>query len=160
MTKRDSTTHIVVHCSASRPSADIGVKELRRIHVEDNGWSDVGYHLVIRRNGLIEAGRHLDDIGAHVAGFNSRSVGVCLVGGLYQTGVAPDDDFAGVFTQEQASALRDVLYFLKGMYPSAEIVGHRDLSPDKNKDGRIDKRDWLKQCPCFDVASFCKGIGL
>ena len=53
-------TMIVVHCSATKPSMDIGVKEIRDWHVNGNGWSDIGYAYVIRRNGALELGRDLD----------------------------------------------------------------------------------------------------
>jgi len=159
MTRRSTTDAIVVHCSATRPNLDIGVREIREWHVA-KGWADVGYSAVIRRNGLVEFGRHFDDVGAHVAGFNTTTVGVCLVGGLYQTGAEAEDDFAGLFTPEQADALQDLLFVLLAAYPSARIIGHRDLSPDANRDGKITKPDWLKTCPGFDVRSFCAARGL
>jgi hypothetical protein len=149
----------VIHCSATKPTLDIGRREIREWHLS-KGWVDIGYSLVIRRNGLLEMGRHPDDNGAHVAGFNSTTVGLCLVGGLYVNGTAPDDDFPGLYTPEQASALKDALYFYKALYPSAEIVGHRDLSPDKDMDGKIEKHEWLKQCPGFSVKDWIKSIGL
>ena len=159
MTRRSETKYVVVHCSATKPSLDVGRREIREWHIA-KGWTDIGYHLVIRRNGLVEAGRHIDDIGAHVAGFNSVSIGVCLVGGVYQDGSEADDDFAGLFTAAQKGALKDALYHLKAMHPSAKFLGHRDLSPDKNMDGKIGKQEWLKTCPGFDVTQFCRSIGL
>ena len=135
MPKRPKTAYIVVHCSATRPSMDIGVNEIREWHLAKN-WADVGYHAVIRRNGLVEFGRHFDDIGAQVAGYNSNSVGVCLVGGLTEDGKTPLEAFDTLFTEEQEHALVDLLQVLLAAYPDAEIVGHRDLSPDKNMDGK------------------------
>ncbi len=40
---------------------------------------------------------------------------------------------------------------VKAKYPKAKIVGHRDLSPDKNDDGEITSDEWLKSCPCFNA---------
>lgn len=159
MTRRSETKYVVVHCSATKPTLDIGRREIREWHIA-KGWADIGYSLVIRRNGLLELGRHPDDIGAHVAGFNSSSVGICLVGGLYLSGKEAEDDFAGLYTEAQKGALKDALYFYRGLYPSAEFCGHRDLSPDKNMDGKITKNEWLKTCPGFDVRQFCVSIGL
>ena len=51
MEPRSSTEYLVVHCSATKPSMDIGLREIKRWHVDDNGWRDVGYHYIIRRNG-------------------------------------------------------------------------------------------------------------
>lgn len=75
---------IVVHTSATadkqgRP-VDASAEQIRRYHVEHNGWKDIGYHFVVRTNGLIEKGRPLEDVGAHVGGFNDKSVGVCMSG--------------------------------------------------------------------------------
>ena len=64
---RKKTEYIVVHCSATRPEMDIGVQELRKWHMK-KGWTDVGYHYVIRRNGTVERGRHPAAIGSHVKG--------------------------------------------------------------------------------------------
>lgn len=159
MTRRSETTTLVVHCSATRPSLDIGRREIREWHIA-KGWADVGYAAVIRRNGLIEFGRHFDDIGAHVAGANSTSVGVCLVGGLYEDGSEVVDDFYGLFTIPQEHALVDTLQVLLAAYPDSRIVGHRDLSPDTNHNGKVDKWEWLKTCPGFSVDTFCKRHGL
>lgn len=72
---------IVVHCTYSRPSMDIGVEEIRKWHVEGNSWTDIGYHYVIRRDGTIEDGRPIERPGAHVKGHNSNSIGIAWVGG-------------------------------------------------------------------------------
>lgn len=159
MARRGKTDFIVVHCSATKPQADIDVDTIREWHI-GKGWADVGYSCVIKRNGLVQMGRHPDDVGAHVVGLNSRSVGICLVGGLYATGAEADDDFPGLYTPEQSSALLETLEFYRLLYPSAQIVGHRDLSPDKNMDGKITKNEWLKTCPGFDVKSWCLAKGL
>jgi len=159
MTRRSETRKILLHCAATRPQTDIGRREIREWHIA-RGFSDIGYSLVIRRNGLLEMGRHPDDIGAHVLGYNSTTVGICLVGGLYNDGSEAEDDFNGLFTPAQASALKNACYFYKALYPSAEFCGHRDLSPDKNMDGKIDKWEWLKSCPGFCVANWVKTIGL
>ena len=75
---------LVVHCSDSDDSLDIGVKQIRSWHTmlppKGNGWSDVGYHYIIRRDGEIERGRQDATKGAHVKGHNSDSLGICWVG--------------------------------------------------------------------------------
>ena len=143
---RRRTDYIVVHCSATPPTADIGADEIREWHVNKNGWRDIGYAAVIRRNGEIEFGRHFDDIGAHVRGVNAKSVGICLVGGVDANGV-PENNF----TEAQDTSLYYLVYMLHKAYPNAEVLGHRDLSPDLDGDGIIEEHEWLKACPCFDV---------
>lgn len=159
MSKRSHTDFIVVHCSATRPQQNIGRDIIREWHIA-KGWADIGYHAIIKRNGLIEFGRPFDDVGAHVAGYNGTSVGVCLIGGLYADGSDAVDDIDGLYTAEQRHALRDLLVVLKAAYPDAQIVGHRALSPDANHDGKIERSEWLKTCPGFDVAAWCRRAGL
>ncbi len=139
---------LVVHCSATRASMDIGIGTLRRWH-QELGWRDVGYHYAIRRDGTVEPGRPEAQVGSHVRGHNANSIGVCLVGG-----VGDDGKPANNFTPAQMAALRNLLTELLGRYPGARICGHRDLSPDKNGDGKITPNEWVKACPSFAVADW------
>lgn len=139
--KRPSTTLLVVHCAATKPTMDIGVREIRQWHVQQ-GWLDVGYHFVIRRNGTVEDGRPHDVIGSHAKGYNSTSLGICLVGGINAKG-NPENNF----TPEQFNSLKLLLIAHKRTYPQAKIVGHRDL-------------DSGKACPSFDVAEWLKTQGI
>lgn len=137
MRPRKSTKYIVIHCADTYERMDIGASEIRKWHVDERGWSDIGYHKVIRRDGTIEAGRDIDMSGAHAAGVNSVSVGVCLVGGRGE-----DDNAENNFTPQQFDSLTEVITELKEKYPQAEVLGHRDLP------------DVQKQCPAFDVRSW------
>lgn len=140
--------YIVVHCSATPPAADIGAADIDRWHKE-RGWKKIGYHYVIRRDGMIEGGRALNEVGAHVHGYNHVSWGVCLVGGIDSAGKAEFN-----FTDNQMSALYALLQNLHEQAPHAEILGHRDLSPDVNGDGIIESWEFMKECPSFDVRSW------
>ncbi|MDP2322588.1 MAG: N-acetylmuramoyl-L-alanine amidase [Gammaproteobacteria bacterium] len=152
MADRLSTRAIVVHCSATRAAQDVGVAEIRGWHLT-RGFSDIGYAVVIRRSGVIEMGRPIPAVGAHVQGRNHDTVGVCLVGGLDEQG-APEMNY----TPGQWAALSIAIKFLRATYPSAEVVGHRDLSPDLNQDGKITPNEWLKACPCFDVRAWVREL--
>mgnify|MGYP001148671095 CR=1 FL=1 len=123
---------IVVHCSATPPSMDVGAAEIHRWHL-DRGWRDIGYHAVVRRDGTVEAGRPLDQAGAHVRGHNKHSLGICLIGGVDQHG-RPEANFTG--PQLRAAALWALAR--QSENPGAQIFGHRDLDPHK-------------ACPSFDV---------
>lgn len=136
---------LVVHCSATRATADVGVADIRLWH-KRQGWRDVGYHYVIRRNGTVEKGRHDNEPGAHAAGFNGDSIAICMVGGVGADGKGENN-----FNYQQFDALRSLLNTLRLRFPAAEILGHRDLSPDRNKDGKVTKNEWLKECPSFSV---------
>lgn len=135
---RQRTDLIIVHCAATKPSLDIGVKDIDRWH-RQRGWLKVGYHFVIRRDGTREKGRDLMEPGAHAAGYNHRSVGVCLVGGLAEDGVTPENNF----TDAQWATLRLTLKELRADFPEARIIGHREVEPSK-------------ACPSFDVQEYLK----
>lgn len=154
---RKSTKYIVLHTSATRAVQDIGAADIRKWH-RAKGWSDIGYHYVIRRNGKVETGRKPDNsIGAHVQGHNSNTLGICLVGGLKTESpyVAEDN-----YTAAQWKALESLIRSLLKKYPNATICGHRDFSPDKNRDGKITSNEWIKICPCFDARTWAKSRGL
>ncbi|PXA91215.1 lysozyme [Caulobacter sp. D4A] len=143
---------LVVHCSATPVTRDIGAKEIRQMHMQQ-GWADIGYHYVIRRDGRVDKGRADTVPGAHVQGFNSRSLGICMVGGVKPDGKTAEANF----TDAQYAALRHTLDSLKHAYPDAVILGHRDLSPDRNRDGKVTKGEWLKECPTFDAGTWYAG---
>ena len=140
MEPRKSTDYIVIHCAATKASMDIGLTEIRKWHVQDNGWRDVGYHYIIRRNGEVELGRSIRDTGAHAAGYNHKSVSVCMVGGM-----AEDNSSENNFTAQQWTALLDLVKQLKSNYPDADVIGHNEISE--------------KECPSFDVQKW-KGDNL
>lgn len=140
-----------IHCSATRPGHDVGAAEIRDWHVNGNGWSDIGYHYVIRRNGLVEPGRDRDndgdiweEVGAHVRGQNARSLGICLVGGY---GSMKWDSFDKHFTYQQKVALRGLMQGINGAVPRIRWMGHNDVA--------------AKACPGFQVnQKFLKEMGL
>jgi len=127
-------TEIIVHCSATPDGKDYTVVDIRRWH-KQQGWSDIGYHYVVYRNGHIEPGRDVDLIGAHCEGHNAHSIGVCYIGGVDRDGKTPKD----TRTLAQKAALISVLTELKQLYPGAKIYGHRDF----------DRKG--KACPSFDA---------
>ena len=140
MEPRSSTDYIVIHCAATKPSMDIGADTIRDWHVNGNGWRDIGYHLVIKRNGDVEKGRDINDSGAHAAGYNSKSIGLCLVGGMAEDNSAEDN-----FTAQQWTSLLATVKELEVDYPSAKVIGHNEISE--------------KECPSFDVQKW-KGDNL
>lgn len=144
MTAAREVRYLVVHCSATPPKMDIGRKEIDQWH-KTRGWSGIGYHFCIRRNGIQELGRKLNEdhlletleIGAHVEGYNSQSIGICLVGGVDEMGRAQEN-----FTKSQYDTLETLLNALADQFPGAEVKGHRDF-PGVSK-----------ACPSFDVGEW------
>jgi len=137
----DKVKFIAIHCAATPPQADIGAKEIDGWH-KARGWSGIGYHFVIRRNGVVETGRPLNQIGSHVQGFNAVSLGICLVGGVKADGRTPENNF----TPAQFASLAKLVKDLKVTYKDAVVQGHRDFP-------RV-----AKACPCFDVKPWWKGV--
>lgn len=148
ITPRKTTRKLVVHCSATRATSDIGRADIDLWH-RRQGWRMIGYHFVIRRDGTLEIGRPEGEPGAHVSGHNADSIGICMVGGLGADGKGEDN-----FTPPQRATLRGLLVRLSRTYPDADVYGHRDLSPDRNGDGRVTKDEWVKECPSFDVRAW------
>lgn len=139
-------TDIVIHCTATKPGYDYTANDIRKMH-RAQGWSDIGYHYIVRLNGAIEPGRDVDMIGAHVSGHNAHSIGIAYVGGINSRGKAEDTR-----TEAQKASLLALLVELRKLYPRAKISGHRDFSKDLNHDGVISPDEWIKECPCFNAA--------
>ena len=150
-------SNIVVHCAATPNGKPFGIKDLDGWH-KQRGFKrmsafvtqfnphlkHVGYHFVIKLDGTVETGRSQDEIGAHVAGHNTGSLGICMIG-------------TNKFTPPQWSALSALVTRLKAQYPAARVCGHRDFSPDKNGDGKITPNEYIKLCPCFDAITWYAG---
>lgn len=133
-------TEVVVHCSATGASWYEGrkssekVAEIRRWHVQDRKWRDIGYHFVIDRDGTVLPGRRETEIGAGVEGHNRGVIHICLIGGA---GSAATDAFERHFTAAQASSLRKVLTSIHLRTPVKRISGHNEHA--------------AKACPGFSV---------
>ena len=136
-------TAIVIHCSASPNGKPVTRDDIDRWHRE-KGWRMIGYHRVVEIDGAIKVGRHLKEVGAHVAGQNAHTVGICMIG-------------TDQFTMEQWGALATLVSELLMLYPDANVLGHRDYSPDLNGDGIIEPWEFFKTCPGFDVSAWRQG---
>lgn len=170
---------VVVHCSASpdgdglnrppgpklagRSAAQIidawhAERGFRRTHPNALHFNPelkhIGYHYVIPCDGKLQTGRSTDEPGAHAAGYNANSVGICLTG-------------TGRFTRLQFTTLAATMQWLAKMHKidlraprriggvlRDGFCGHRDLSPDTDGDGFVEPIEWLKTCPGFNVADF------
>jgi N-acetylmuramoyl-L-alanine amidase len=125
---------VIVHCSDTPAGRHTTVDEIRSWHLE-RGWEDIGYHYVIYLDGTVHTGRPENIPGAHCKGKNSKSIGVCYIGGK---------DNVDTRTEEQREALVDLLVYLKTTYPKVRIYGHRDFSD--------------KYCPSFDATKEYENI--
>lgn len=112
--KRRATQYIALHHAAA---VNCSAADVDRWHKE-KGWAGIGYHYFVRKDGRIYRGRELDAVGAHVQGMNHISVGICAEGNY---------DIERTMSAAQMSAIKELLRELKKLYPSAEIVGHREI---------------------------------
>ena len=122
---------IIIHCSATPEGKNIGATTIRGWHKE-RGFTDIGYHYVIRLDGTIEQGRPIEQIGAHCQGHNRNSIGICYIGGLSQKRQPKDTR-----TIAQRQAMKLLIQELQEQFPEATIHGHREFA--------------AKACPCFDI---------
>lgn len=118
---------IVIHCSASDRVTHDNVETIRNWHIFDRGFSDIGYHYVITKDGKCHVGRDVHVMGAHAKGQNRHSIGICLTG-------------LREFTQEQFKTAKEVIKELckeHGLRP-IDVVPHCSLNKEKT-------------CPNFNI---------
>ena len=142
MTPRTKTDTIVIHCSATPKDMDVDAAKIKHWHTVDNGWDDIGYHYVIKRDGTLQAGRDEDLVGAHAVAVNGTSIGVALAGG----GTA-DMGWENNFAPIQFETLKSIIIKLKDKYEIQKIIGHSEVES-------------TKQCPSFDVQGWLDKNGL
>lgn len=134
---------VVVHCSSSDNSQDDSVQRIKLLHTGNKktpikwgkydthcrGWSDIGYHYVITKDGEVHSGRPIERAGAHAKGFNKSSIGICLTG---------DKEFS----DEQFKSLKTVIdeLILNFGLSIIDIIEHNELNSSKT-------------CPNFDLKS-------
>jgi N-acetylmuramoyl-L-alanine amidase len=120
---------IIIHCSDSPQGRGDDINTIREWHLE-RGFKDVGYHYVILENGDVQKGREHSIAGAHAKGFNSKSLGICLIG-------------IDSFTEEQYESLAVLIKKLMLKYEINEknVLGHYMVSDSKT-------------CPNFNVCEF------
>ena len=78
--------YVVVHhggipkyCRDQETCSDI-VRTYQDLHLDQRGWWDIGYNFVIGEDGNIYEGRGWDYTGAHAIGYNTQSIGICIIG--------------------------------------------------------------------------------
>lgn len=128
-------SEIIFHCTATPEGKDFTVADIRAWH-KARGWADIGYHYIVYRDGRIMVGRPIGQIGSHVAGHNTGTIGVSYVGGVSADGKAAKD----TRTPEQ---IRSMLYLRNALMAKhkgiKKLSGHNEYA--------------AKACPSFSVPS-------
>lgn len=121
LVKRNSTKYIILHHRAGYGNAE-------SIHVQhlNEKCVGIGYHFYVRRDGNIYRGRPIEMIGAHTENYNISSVSVCFEGNFETDTMTPT----------QVEAGRELVTYLKNLYPESEVKRHKDFNttacPGKN----------------------------
>jgi N-acetylmuramoyl-L-alanine amidase len=123
---------IILHCSATAEGKNFHASDIDKWH-KAKGWKGIGYHFVIDIDGTIEPGRPVGEVGAHVVGHNTNSIGICYIGGCAKDGKTPKD----TRTPAQKLSMYKLLYDLLCAYPKAEVHCHNEYDP--------------KACPSFKI---------
>lgn len=135
--------YIVVHCTAGRETQTVnGVMAAFKAR----GWKNPGYHYLIDRNGHIHNLLDESRVANGAQGYNQNGIHISWMGGV-DANLKPVDNRTVV----QKIMLKTLVKRMMKKYPKAKVCGHRDLSPDLNRDGKITPNEWTKACPCFDV---------
>lgn len=123
---------LIWHCAATPEGRDYTVKDIDAWH-RARKFDGIGYHYVVYRNGKIELGRSIDEIGAHVLDHNVGTIGACYIGGMDRRGKKPKD----TRTAAQRAAMLSLTKQLAATYDLKKISGHNQYAQ--------------KACPSFDV---------
>ena len=134
LSRRSSIEYIALHHAEA---VTCTAKQIHEWH-KSNGWSGIGYHFFVRKNGEIYRGRPLWSLGAHVQGMNNCSIGICTEGDYHNRDK--------VMPEAQKQAIKELVTYLKGIYPEAKIVGHREIG-DSNCPGRYYPLEEMKNYP-------------
>lgn len=114
LSKRKKTNKIILHHAQAKVCS---VEDIHQWHLK-NGWSGIGYHFLVRKDGTIYQGRPLDTIGAHAKGANNDSIGICAEG----------DFMKEKMNSIQLNALIDLVSYLKNKYHLSIVKRHKDVA--------------------------------
>lgn len=143
---RRKVDEIILHCTATPEGEDYTVEQIRQMHLA-RGFSDIGYHYVIDRAGNVHAGRSEAIAGAHCTGHNTRSIGVCYVGGCPgRTTPGWNKKYKDTRTPAQKIALVRLVKELCRRYDGATVHGHNEFAN--------------KACPSFNVKTWLAKAGI
>lgn len=150
--------NIFVHCTAGWPDE---TNEQLFAGFAAQGWKNPGYHVTVDPDGTAWLLFHPDNIANGVKDYNKAALHMAYKGGVARSGVAKDKGKLLAVdnrTAQQKATLRTILKHWRSQYLKAKIQGHRDISPDKNRNGKIDAWERIKECPCFDAIPEYKDI--
>ena len=120
LSNRTKTDMVVIHHTGNPTDDDLSAKEINASH-QAQGWTCIGYHYVIRKDGTIEEGRPHWTVAAHAYGFNSHTIGIHVCGNFE---IAQPTQAQ---TESLAMLLANVCYDYGLPIDKDHVVAHRDL---------------------------------
>ncbi|RZC37345.1 peptidoglycan-recognition protein SC2-like, partial [Asbolus verrucosus] len=83
--KQNPPPYVVIHHSdgaecTSLKSCKSRVNGIQNYHMNNKGWQDIGYNFLIGGDGNVYEGRGWGIWGSHVPKYNSKSIGICVIG--------------------------------------------------------------------------------
>lgn len=128
---------IILHCAATPEGKEFTAADINRMHIQ-RGFKKIGYHYVIDLDGTVEKGREENENGAHTIGYNSKSLGICYIGGVAKDGKTPKD----TRTEAQKVAIFNIVKELIEKYNLTldDVHGHYEFAN--------------KACPSFKMKDF------
>jgi len=145
--------YIIIHCTAGPLWQS--TEEIKNYWRNKLGWKSYGYHHLISADGLDEYLTPIEQLSNGVKDFNSNSINICCKGGVDAKGNPTDNR-----TTAQIQTLTELIKKYKKLFPNAIVLGHRDFSTDQNGNGIIDRWEFIKSCPGYDVRDWLRKVGL
>lgn len=115
LSRRGSTNRIILHHAEASTCTP---EDINRWH-KANGWSGAGYHFLVRKDGTVYSLRPEWALGAHAAGNNFDSLGICFEGSFMRETMG----------QTQIDAGRELVAYLKAKYGISKVQRHKDVCP-------------------------------
>ncbi|MDD6565001.1 MAG: N-acetylmuramoyl-L-alanine amidase [Clostridiales bacterium] len=114
LSSRAKTNYVVLHHAAAKACSPYQVDSWHKA----NGWTGIGYHYFVRKDGTIYRGRPEWATGAHAQGKNHESIGICAEGNYDEEYIMPD---------AQKDSIQELLRDIKLRYPNTTVKGHRNV---------------------------------
>ena len=143
--------YIAIHCTAGYGTVD----SIKKYWKDSLKWTEVGYHIIVDLDGKLNHLLDFDKISNGVKGFNHETINISYIGGVLKDDYTKSSDTR---TEAQKEGLKKAILEAKKYAPNAKIQGHRDFSPDKNKNGLIDTWERIKECPSFNAIPEYKNL--
>lgn len=132
---------VAIHHSASLLSSNETMRDVQDLHMEANHWADVGYHYAIDKNGALYEGRDINVRGSSVAGFNTGTIGVVVMGNFEY-----DEPL-----ELQLTVLQTLINWLTATYSLTHLAGHGEFNPESVCPGK-------NMLPYLDTIALAAGL--